>query len=104
MARDTRAKKLPYFEPDEAWMAKHKNAILALQALYEGKANEGQQQHALKFILEDLCDRMGNQYFPTQRDTDFALGKKFVGDHIVGAINAKTGQIKEPKNDRRNTR
>lgn len=76
-------------------MAKHKHAIAAVKAVYEGVANEGQQTMALSFIMDELCDRTINQYFPSQRDTDFALGKKFIGDHIAGIVKVKLGQIKE---------
>lgn len=95
MAKDSR--RAPYWEPTADWLTKHKVAIAAVKAVYEGIANEGQQKLALAFIMEELCERTINQYFPSQRDTDFALGKKFVGDHIAGIVKAKLGQIQEPK-------
>ena len=98
MSKDSR--KSAYWEPDGKWLTKHKGSIKAVQALWTGSANEGQQVAAMHFILDVLCDRMGTQYYPDQRETDFALGKKFVGDLIAGAIKAKLGQIKEPINDR----
>lgn len=91
--KDTRSS--PYFEPDSDWLRLHKADIKAIQNLMVGTASEAQQKRAIMFILEDLCGRDGNQYHLSQRDTDFALGKKFVGDHIVGAIKAPLGQIKE---------
>jgi len=84
-----------YWQPDKEWQAKNKEKIRALQAVWTGTANEGQQQLAMTFIVDDLCERSVNQYYPTDRDTAFALGKKFVGDHIAGAINAKLGKIQE---------
>lgn len=103
MSRDKRNKTPVYWEPDDLWLAEHKSNIRAIQAVWSGTANEGQQKNALAFILEHLCNRTGNQYYASERDSVFAMGKKFVGDHIAGAINAKLGQIKEPKNARSST-
>lgn len=86
-----------YWEPTESWTIANKENIKALQAVWAGTATEGQQIKALSFIIDGLCDRSSNQYFESERDTSFALGKKFVGDHIAGAINAKVGKIKEIK-------
>ena len=94
---DKRAKSPAYWEPDEKWLIVNKEKIRALQAVWSGTANEGQQMTAITFIINDLCARAENQYYPSERDTTFALGKKHVGDHIVGAINAKVGKIQEPK-------
>lgn len=94
---DSRNLKPAYWEPDEKWAIANKQKIRALQAVWAGTANEGQQITAISFIIDDLCGRAGNQYFQSERDTAFALGKKFVGDHIAGAINAKLGKIQEPK-------
>lgn len=77
-----------YFELDEKWVAKHKQAIRALKSLHAGKATEAEQLLAIEYILTDLCNRTGNQFYPTERETTFAQGRKFVGDHIVGAIKA----------------
>lgn len=97
---DTRGKNPAYWEPDKKWLAEHKNAIRAIKALWTGSANEGQQKLALTFILETLCNRSGNQFYANERETTFALGKKHVGDHIVGAINAKLGQIEDSTHGR----
>jgi len=97
---DSRSKKPAYWEPDKKWLLDHKNSIRAIQAVWLGSANEGQQKLAMTFILESLCNRMGNQFYQNERETTFALGKKFVGDHIVGAINAKIGQIEDSNNAR----
>ena len=86
-----------YWIADEKWQVKNKSKIRALQAVWAGTANEGQQITALIFILDDLCGRASNQYYQSERDTAFALGKKFIGDHIAGALNAKLGKIQEPK-------
>lgn len=86
-----------YWTPDNRWSAENKEKIRALQAVYNGTANEGQQIMAISFIIDEFCGRGANQYYPSERDTTFALGKKFVGDLIAGAINAKLGTIQEAK-------
>ena len=96
---DSRSKLPAYWEPDSKWLAANKENIRALQAVWAGVANEGQQVMALTFIIDDLCGRSSNQFYPSERETTFALGKKFIGDHIAGAINAKLGKIQDPKND-----
>jgi len=86
-----------YWEPNERWQTTNKEKIRALQAVWSGTANEGQQIMAISFIIDEFCSRASNQYYPNERDTIFALGKKFVGDLIAGAINAKLGKIQETK-------
>lgn len=77
-----------YWDIDEKWVAKHKQSIRALKSLHAGKATEAEQLMAVEYILNVLCNRAGNQFYPTERETNFAQGRKFVGDHIVGAIKA----------------
>mgnify|MGYP001606599485 CR=1 FL=1 len=58
----------------------------ALQALQRGDAEPHQQQRALKFIIEGLAGAYDAHYFPGpegQRNTDFALGRAFVGQQMV---------------------
>jgi len=94
---DDRKVRPAYWVADAKWQQANKDNIRALQAVWAGNANEGQQVAAISFILEELCDRGSNQYYQCDRDTAFALGKKFIGDHIAGAINAKLGKIQEAK-------
>lgn len=93
------AGKTAYWEPDNKWIAANEQKIRALKAVWSGTANEGQQVMALSFIIDDLCERSGNQFYSTDRETTFALGKKFIADHIVGAINAKLGKLQVTNND-----
>lgn len=55
----------------------------AIQALMRGEADEGQQQRALKWIIEVGAGSYQFQYYPSDRDTAFALGRGFVGQQIV---------------------
>jgi hypothetical protein len=68
----------------------------ALQALHRGEATEHQQQRALKFVIEVLCGTYDLAYRPTSaRDTDFALGKAYVGQQIVKLLHINTSAFKE---------
>lgn len=67
----------------------------AIQALMHGIANEGQQQLALKFIIEKMCATYDEPYRPdSDRDTTFALGKRHVGMEIVKLTKVKMGKLK----------
>ena len=85
---DARSLKPVYFDIDDKYIAAHKQAFRALKSLYKGVATADEQVLALEYILTVLCNRAGNQFYQTDRESTFAQGRKFVGDHIVGAINA----------------
>ena len=77
-----------------------KSQVAALQALAHGDANEGQQQQALQFIIEDLCKTYDEPYRPdSDRDTTFALGKRHAGMELVKLLKLKMGKL----NDRNST-
>lgn len=79
----------PYHPP------KYQDAdILAIQALEQGIANEGQQKRALAWIVNEVSGYYDMSFYPGEegrRDTDFAEGKRFVGSHIVKMLKLKTG-------------
>ena len=54
----------------------------ALRAVHAGTASADQQQRALKWILQSACEVGGMPWWPSDRDTAFALGKLFVGKQI----------------------
>lgn len=66
----------------------------ALQALVRGDCPPHLQQRAMNFIIYKLC----GTYLPTfrrggpeaSREQDFALGKQFVGQQLVGLLKVKT--------------
>lgn len=63
----------------------------ALKALSNGNANDGQQKNALKWIIEDLCGTYDMSFRPASvRDSDFAEGKRHVGNQIVRQLKLKT--------------
>jgi hypothetical protein len=67
---------------------------VAIQALAAGKANEGQQKHALKWILEGACALPHWPYLESERETNVALGRHFVGQQIVGAMRVNTSKLR----------
>lgn len=57
--------------------------VIAIQALINGKADGPQQQRAMRWIIEQAAGMYEFQYYPSDRDTSFALGRGFVGQQIV---------------------
>jgi len=68
--------------------------IIAIQALSQGIANEGQQKRAFDWIVNSVSQYYDLSFYPGdggRRDTDFAEGKRFVGAQIVKMLKLKTG-------------
>lgn len=61
--------------------------VYAVQALFTGTANDGQQKRAIKWILEEACKVKDLPWvaggLEGQRATDFANGRKFAGHQIL---------------------
>lgn len=69
----------------------------ALQALSRGEADKHQQERALKWIIETACDTYGMHFFPGEdgrRNTDFALGRRFVGQEVVKMLKLNVGNLR----------
>ena len=63
----------------------------AMKALAAGNANEGQQQRALKWIIEIVSGAYDQTYrSDSTHDTAFAEGKRFVGLQLVKQIRLTT--------------
>ncbi len=62
----------------------------ALQALLRGEANEDQQKRALQWIIEQAAGKDEFQFYPTDRETAFSLGRCFVGQQIVKLLKINT--------------
>ena len=71
----------------------------AIQALARGEASDRQQQRALNWILNNLCELHGLSYRPDEgggdRGTAFAEGKRFVALQICKVINTNLDNLKE---------
>lgn len=59
------------------------NHAAAFQALQRGDATEHQQQQALKWLIEQGAGTYQFHFYPSDRETAFALGKAFVGQSVV---------------------
>lgn len=68
---------VPYEEADAS----------AIQALLRGDAEPHQQKRAMKWIIETASGTYDQSFFPGaedgRRNTDFAEGRRFVGNSIV---------------------
>lgn len=71
------------------------NDAAAVQAFAAGSANEGQQKHALRWILESACALPLWPYRDNQRETDIALGRHFVGQQIMGVLRVNVSQLRK---------
>ena len=69
--------------------------VSAIQALLAGTANDGQQKHALNWILDSACVLPLWPYRADQRETDIALGRQFVGQQIVGLLSINISALRQ---------
>lgn len=73
----------------------------ALQAMRRGEATKDQQIRAMEFIVGTVSDRNGMSFRPGgaegARDTDFAEGRRFVGNQIVKITNTPLSKFDEEK-------
>lgn len=72
--------------------------VVAIKALAGGTASPAQQRHALDYIINVVCDTCGMSYRPGPdgaRDSDFAEGKRFVGNQIIKLIKIDLARIKQ---------
>ncbi len=67
----------------------------AIQACMNGVADSRQQKRSMDWIIRVCAKTYDLQYFDSPRDTDFALGKKFVGDQIVLLSKLDTGELEK---------
>ncbi len=69
--------------------------VAAMQALFRGEADTRQQQRAVDWILNVAAKVYDEHYFDHPRDTDFALGKRFVGQEILKLSKLDTGELEK---------
>ena len=71
--------------------------VFALQALANGNASSGQQQRALAFIRNVICEGERLSFWPGGEDgrraTDFAEGKRYVSIQVRRFLNMKPAVI-----------
>lgn len=61
--------------------------VMSVKALAAGVATDRQQQIALKWIIEEACNRYGWPYETDPRATDINLGRMRVGMSILDLVN-----------------
>lgn len=79
------AKEAPRRRADQAAPITY-GVAMAILALRDGVASDGQQKMALQWIIGEACQRMHFPYHDNDRDTAFALGRRFVADQITGVF------------------
>lgn len=71
-----------------------------VQALMRGEATKEQQQRFMQFLIMDVCGTYRMSFIPlSRRKSDFAEGKRFVGNQIVGLGKANLARMKETDDD-----
>lgn len=68
--------------------------VASIQALQRGDATEDQQKRALKWIIESAAGAYEFQFYPTDRETAFALGRGFVGQQLVKMLRLNTSALR----------
>lgn len=68
---------------------------VAMQAFAQSRADEEQQRIAWKWILESACGLPVWGYRESQRETDIALGRHFVGQQLIGITKVAVSKLKQ---------
>jgi hypothetical protein len=71
---------------------------MAFKSLEKGEASPEQQKMALDFLIRIGCRTYDTDWFPEERVSCFAAGRRYVGQQIVRFINLKIGKLQEKKN------
>ena len=66
---------------------------LAFKTLREGEASPEQQKLVLDFLIRIGCRTQDTDWFPDERISCFAAGRRYVGQQIVRFINLKVGKL-----------
>lgn len=74
-----------------------KSVSMAFKSLEKGTATADQQRLALDFLIRIGCRTYDTDWFPGERISCFAAGRRFVGQQIVRFINLKVGKLKADK-------
>ena len=89
------AKRQPSWMPTQWTEPADKSAVYAIQQVALGNADEEQQIAAMRFIIDKICGTYEVSYdAESQRNTDHAEGKRWVGLQLVGFIKLNHGAFK----------
>lgn len=70
----------------------------AFQALQRGEATPDQQRRALDWLIKSAAGTYEFHYYPSDRDTAFALGRSFVGQQIVKLLTLNLMSLRRERN------
>lgn len=69
--------------------------VVALQALFDGRADEDQQKCAIRWILDGACGVHEVSFVPDNPHmTSFNEGRRFVGKQIGEALRTDPGKLR----------
>lgn len=60
-----------------------KEVLYAFRALFDGKANEGQQKRAMQWLMFNACHIGLSSFADTERETAFLEGQRSIGVQIA---------------------
>jgi hypothetical protein len=60
-----------------------RGVLYAARALFDGKANEGQQKRFMEWLLFNACHIGMPSFMPTERETSFMEGQRSIGLQIA---------------------
>jgi len=66
---------------------------ISFKALSDGTASEEQQKLVIDFLIKIGCRTYDTDWFPEERTSCFAAGRRYVGQQIVRFINLKVGNL-----------
>ncbi len=72
--------------------------ISAFQALQRGDASPDQQKLALDWLIKVGAGAYEFHYYPSDRDTAFALGRAFVGQQVVKLLTLNLMSLRRERN------
>lgn len=74
----------------------------AIQALMSGEAEPEQQKRALRWIIEAAAGTYDQTFYPGaeegRRNSDFAEGRRFVGNQVVKLTKLNVSQLRRNEN------
>lgn len=70
----------------------------AFQALQRGDASADQQRRALDWLIKHGSGMYQFHYYPSDRDTAFALGRAFVGQQVVKLLTLNLMSLRREQN------
>ena len=93
MAKD---KNMPYNDWD-SMLDKPTTAAVstAFKSLEKGVASEAEQKLVMDFLIRIGCRTYDTDWFPDERISCFAAGRRYVGQQIVRFINLKIGKLQQ---------